>query len=60
MKEVYDLVDARLKDIPNRREVKLWVGLCLVGGQTVASLLTAYVTHLTPPQQALAILHFFI
>lgn len=40
-----------------RREVKLWVALGLVGGQTVASLVTAFVTRMSPPDQAAALAH---
>lgn len=48
-----------LKDFPTRRELRLSLVVGLVSGQTVASLLTAYVTNLSPPQQALALIHYF-
>lgn len=48
-----------LKDFPTRRELRMTLALGLIGGQTVASLVTAYITHLSPPQQALAIFHVF-
>lgn len=40
-----------------RREVKLWVALGLVGGQTAASLVTAFVTRMGPHDQATALAH---
>jgi hypothetical protein len=66
MKDVYEAVsglekkiEEKLKDVPNRREVKLWIALGLLGGQTVASLIAAYITHLSPPEQAQALYHLF-
>lgn len=71
LKDVYEVAqrveekfEEKLKDVPTRREMKLWIALGLVGGQTVASLITAYITSLSPPQQvhaladlALSLLH---
>lgn len=54
-RSVEDKFEEKLKDVPTRREMKLWIALGLVGGQTVASLVTAYITKLSPPQQAHAL-----
>ena len=55
---VEDKVEEKLRDVPNRREMKLWIALGLVGGQTVASLVTAYITNLSPPEQVHAVAAF--
>lgn len=43
-----------LAKIPSRREVYL----ILLGGQAVASGVTAAITRMSPPQQATALAHF--
>lgn len=48
-------LDAKLNDF--RREVKLWVALGLVGGQTLAGIVTAVVTRMGPAEQAHALAH---
>jgi hypothetical protein len=48
-------LDAKLNDF--RREVKLWVALGLVGGQTLAGIVTAVVTRMGPVEQAQAVAH---
>lgn len=48
-----------LKDFPTRRELRLTVGLALIGGQLIASLVTAFVTRMGPAQQASALYHIF-
>lgn len=53
-----DLYEA-LKDFPTRRELRLTVALALVGGQLVASLVTAWITRMSPPAQAAALYHIF-
>lgn len=62
LKDVYevaqrleDKVEAKLKDVPSRREVRLTIAVALLGGQALASLITAYITKQTPPQQAHAL-----
>lgn len=64
LKDVYEAVsgleekfEERLKDVPQRREMRLTVTVGLLGGQTLASLIAAYITHLSPPQQAVALFH---
>lgn len=48
-------LNAKLEDF--RREVKLWVALGLVGGQTVASIVTALITRVGPADQVHALAH---
>lgn len=63
LKDLYDAISALEEKVEERfvrkGEFKLWLALGLVSGQTVASLVTAYVTHLSPPQQAQALYHLF-
>lgn len=63
MKDIYEAVSALEEKMENRfarkGEMKLWIALGLLGGQTVASLIAAYITHLSPPQQAQALYHVF-
>lgn len=48
---VEDKFDTRFEDVPTRREMKLWIGVALLGGQVVASLVTAAITSMSPAQQ---------
>jgi hypothetical protein len=48
-------LDEKLENL--RREVKLWVALALVGGQTVAGVATALITRMGPVDQAHAAAH---
>lgn len=41
-----------------RREVKLWIALALLGGQTLAGVATALVTRMGPADQVSAIAHY--
>jgi hypothetical protein len=59
IKDIYDAVSALEQKIEKgfarKNEVKLWIALGLLGGQTAASLIAAYITHLSPPEQAAAL-----
>lgn len=55
-RDIYDAVD-RLEEKVDERfatksDVRMWVAVGLVGGQTVAAAVTAAVTHLSPAAQA--------
>lgn len=55
-RDIYDAVDRLEEKLDGRfatkSDVRMWVAVGLVGGQTVAAAITAFVTHLSPAQQA--------
>lgn len=56
LRDVYDAADRLEEKIDERfatkSDVRMWVALGLVGGQTVAAAITAVVTHVSPARQA--------
>lgn len=63
MKDVYEAVsqlEQKMEDrFARKGEMKLWIALGLVGGQTAASLIAAYITRLSPPEQVKALVDIF-
>lgn len=51
-------VEAKLEPFATKDDVKVWVLGGLLGGQVVASAVTALITRMSPPQQVKAVAAF--
>ena len=67
LKDVYDAVsgleqkiEAKLENVPNRREMRLTVALAVTVGSGVGSVVTALLTNLSPAQQVQTGVHFLV
>lgn len=53
--ELFEKIDDKFA---TKSDVRLWIAIGLLGGPTLATLLTTLITRQTPPEQAQAIARF--